>query len=86
MRPRIRKNICAHCSADGTFNKGEREILRQKFEKGTITEKELRAYSLFTVSEKSTDVTISIFGDLKKVSISDYLRYCKNLGFKIIRQ
>ena len=60
MRSRFnRYSLCSHTTPDGQSYTGEHEQLRKKFEKGTITREELRAYCLMMHSTKPATFTVN---------------------------
>ena len=60
MRSRFnRYSLCSHTTPDGQSYTGQQEQLRKKFEKGTITREELRAYCLMMHSTKPATFTVN---------------------------
>ena len=59
MRKRTKMyGLCSHTTPDGNSHMGEQEILRKKFDAGTITEEELRAYAFMSVGQHFKSITV----------------------------
>lgn len=77
--------LCSHTTPNGTSRMGREEVLRKKFDGGTITKDELREYACFMAySSKAVPATVSVrvFGKLQKVTVEEYNTYYKPLGFQ----
>ena len=60
MRQRFnRYSLCSHTLPNGHSYAGEQERLRKKFEKGTITKEELKAYCLMLHSTRPNTFTVN---------------------------
>ena len=84
MKQRFRTNCCSHATADGKAYMGREEKLRKKLNGGDITNSEMRELAgIIAVRNKKPDtVTVRVFGKETVISVSEYLRYYKPLGFK----
>lgn len=85
MKQKVRINCCSHATPDGRAIMGQEERLRKKLENGTITESELRAYAAIRArSNAKKSVIVSVFGKRTTVSIQEYNKMYKPLGFKAL--
>ena len=82
MKNRVKVTCCSHATPDGKAIMGQEERLRKKFQKGIITETELRHYAFFTVAHKPKDIIVKVFGKEMKITLDEYNRVYKPLGFK----